>query len=175
MRKILFLYLFILSSQIHANDSPKPLSLESSATKIDVILMSLYARLGCKANYYLAKELSSGVKVVDLGTLDSGLCLSDLNYLTNTETVRMEFYISNDHHFVSGFEKLNDEKKSEVVLSIANSIEDTAERELRMFSLLSQTTRRLKLEFIISYNGYRVLRNNKSELHLTKYEFTRGF
>jgi hypothetical protein len=175
MRKTLYLYLFILSSQIHANDSPKPLSLESSATKIDVILMSLYARLGCKGNYYLEKELSSGVVSVDLGILEPELCLSDLNYLPNTETVRMEFSISGNHHFVSGFEKLNDEKKSKVVLSIANSIEDAAERELRVFSLLSQTTSRLKFEFIISYNGYRVLRNNKSEVHLTKYEFTKGF
>jgi|GEM_PF-3884180 len=160
MRKLLLLYILILSSQAHAKESLEPLSLESSATKIEIIIMSLYARLGCEVNY---SNTESG------DALEPKLCLSDLDYLPNIETIRMKFFISDGHHLVSGFEKLNDEKKSKVISNIANRIEYEVTRELKVFSLVSQTYP-IKFEFIISYNGYRVLRNNKDEMNLIKYE-----
>ena len=172
MRKLLCLYMLIISSQIHAKGSLEPLGLDSPATKIDVIVMSLHARLGCKVNY---SNTEYGDAVSEPGgILEPQLCLSDLDYLPNIETIRMYFFISDGHHLVNGFEKKNDEEKSKVISNIANRIEYEATRELKLFSLVSQTNP-LKLEYVISYNGYRVLRNNKGEMNLTKYEFKKGF
>lgn len=172
MRKLLLLYILILSSQAHAKESLEPLSLESSATKIEIIIMSLYARLGCEVNYSNT-ESGDAISGPD-SALEPKLCLSDLDYLPNIETIRMKFFISDGHHLVSGFEKLNDEKKSKVISNIASRIEYEVTRELKVFSLVSQTYP-IKFEFIISYNGYRVLRNNKDEMNLIKYEFKNDF
>ena len=167
MRNMLCLFVLLFSSQIHANEPSSLLTLESPATKIDVIFASLYGKYSCKERYAVRPFGPASTELED--NLDSELCLSDLNYLPNIKTIRMIFHISNNHHLVNDFDKLSDENKSKAILEIAARIEGKAGHFIKHLSLLFQSDLP-KFEFVISHNGYSVSRDRMGGVKSTKYE-----
>ncbi len=164
----------MFSIQAQAMDFQSPQSLDSPATKIDIVIASLYGRLGCKLNYSTQPlgTAWTGPKG-SLDIVEPELCMADLDYLPNAKTIRMSFSISNNHDLVHGFDKLDDEHKLEAISSIAISLDHEITRVIKKISLLIGSES-IKIEFIVSYKGYRALRNNKGEIKSATYE-VKGF
>ena len=160
MKKLLFLISILYSINIHADNSLKPLNFKNQASKSDLIVASLYSRLSCKVNY-----LGNSPNQISKSKVEPELCLSDINYLPNTKTIRMYFVITDNHFLVEDFEQLNHENKSKVILAIAKRVEKVTIAITRKLSLLTQHDR-LKIEFLLSHSDYRVLRNNQGEIQL---------
>ncbi len=162
MKKTTFFCILIFSIKIQAQDIQSLKSLDSPATKLDVLISSLYGQLGCKVKF-------SVWPVEPLSKRKPELCMNDIDYLLNIETLRIGFVVSENHHLVNGFDELEEKNKLEAISGIAIRMEPKIKNIIRETYLLIGSYP-IKIEFHISHKGYMALRNNKGEIKSIKYE-----
>lgn len=162
MKKILCFLMHLFSIQVFAQDAHSIRSLDSPATKFDILTSSLIAQLGCEARYSVWPEPS-------LSNRNPELCMSDLDYLVNTKTLRMIFVVSENHHLVAGFDELEDKDKMNTVSEISTKIEAGIIDTIKNISLLIGINP-INMEFSFSHKGFSALRNRKGEFNTTRYE-----
>ncbi|MEH6910334.1 MAG: hypothetical protein V7459_07080 [Oceanicoccus sp.] len=164
MKKILYfcMLIFSLQAQAQAQDHDSLQGLDAPATKLDVLISSLYGKIGCKVKY--------SVQSIDLmNHMEPVLCMSDLDYLINAKTIRMKFVVSEGHYLVSGFNELEEINKSKTVLGIAKLIESKIKNTITQISLVLNIER-INMEFSIAHKGHLALRKKNGEIKSTKYE-----
>jgi len=146
----------MISLQIHAQEIESLQSLDTPATKLDVFISSLYGQIGCEVKYSIQSiELINHIKPV--------LCMYDLDYMINTKSIRMSFVISENHQLVSGFDELDEIKRSKILFDLAIRIEAKIKKIIN-WTCLVLNIERIKMEFSVSYKGHLALRNIKGEV-----------
>lgn len=156
MKQILCFFILFISLQIHAQETESLQSLDTPATKLDVLISSLYGQVGCEVKY--------SIQPLDLiNRTKPALCMNDLDYLINVKSIRMSFVISENHHLVSGFDKLDEIKKSKTLSDIAIKIEEKMKKIINRTCLLLNIER-IKMEFSVSHKGHLASRNINGEI-----------
>ena len=153
MKKILCLCIALFSTQISSQEIK---GLDSPATKLDILISSLYSQIGCKAKF-------SVWPVESHSKLEPELCINEIDYLLNSKTIRMTFVISENHHLVNGFDELEEKDRLVTISNIAGRVEVKTKAIIQRTSLLIGTYP-INMEFLVAHKGYQALRNNKGEI-----------